>query len=199
MLAKGRTYRMLTVALENPGCNLLLSSSQANEPSRRGLVVLERSCRGLRKFKVGQSISSPNLLPPGQRDSSRPTSRLEKVLASAYCLPVHPPLRRDDTQHTFKQHGISTCLGRWHRCCCILGMFLALKSLLTASNPDSTGPRGHDRMAAVARRCRRDGPGFLQGRIRAAHEQEGSVVDSVTKVSLDTIHIDQKPLRPGDD
>lgn len=58
------------------------------------------------------------------------------------------------------------------------------------ANNKSAGSRKHDRMAAISRWRRRFGPGLLQGRIRAAHEQEGGCVDSVPPVSRRRTHSD---------
>lgn len=58
-----------------------------------------------------------------------------------------------------------------------------LPALAHSLMSDVTGSRRNDRMAQVSRWRWRNGPGLLQGRLRAAHEQEGSELDSLSEVS----------------
>lgn len=78
-------------------------------------------------------------------------------------------------------------------------VLLFLEALYLSADIENPGSRRHDRMAAVSWRRRRDGPGFLQGRFRAAHEQEGGVVNPVPSVSQSTPPVASGFLQAQDD
>lgn len=125
-------------------------------------------------------------LPQRQTSQARPSAgSLKKCLAGG--ITFSPMTSSTQTDHSRPPQPKMASVLAWGTGIAAAAFFVRLPPLLASAHSLTsglfTGPRSNDRMAQVSRWRRRDGPGLLQGRLRAAHEQERSEPDPLLEVS----------------